>query len=425
MAKRYAEKCEDGIKEINIDNSGNENLRRKMRRFFAALGIKRIIMVVLCLGVFVSVTLVTTQISFVVLFSGETIGIVGSRAEAEEIIKEIETKVSEITGSEYSLDGKISVKASYGDAYATSDRLGREILTRIDEICEAFAVVIDGSAVAGAVSRDDIQDVLNIVLKRFSSEGMEAGFAQDVSVEFGFISCEIMCGKDELLKLLNPMNRESDCRLVVEAEGSVAYTQLIPYATEYYDDDSIYEGDFVTTVQGENGEILITEKVSYRNGLETGRSEKVTEMTRAPVSERIARGTMERPLTASYGEYIWPAQGSLTSYFGFRTISIGSSNHSGIDIANGYGTKVHAADGGLVVFTDWSSGYGNLVKIEHDNGEVTYYAHCNEFLVSVGERVYQGQEIAMMGETGLATGVHVHFEIRVDGTAIDPLSRLP
>ena len=130
-------------------------------------------------------------------------------------------------------------------------------------------------------------------------------------------------------------------------------------------------------------------------------------------------------LTASTGEYIWPTTGHLTSFFGRRSTSVGSTVHKGIDICGSYGQSIYAADGGEVIVSAWSNSYGYVIQIEHDNGEVTLYCHCRSLLVSVGERVRQGQEIARMGNTGLATGTHLHFEVIVDGVNVDPLPHLP
>lgn len=109
--------------------------------------------------------------------------------------------------------------------------------------------------------------------------------------------------------------------------------------------------------------------------------------------------------------------GVITSRFGTRNGRL----HSGIDIADKTSTEIYAAKSGNVVFAGYSSsGYGNLVRIKHSDGYETYYAHCSSILVSVGDYVEQEQLIAKVGMTGNATGPHVHFEIRVDGKAINP-----
>ena len=99
--------------------------------------------------------------------------------------------------------------------------------------------------------------------------------------------------------------------------------------------------------------------------------------------------------------------------------------HSGIDLAASQGTAIVAADGGTVTFAGYNSGgYGNMVKISHGNGVETRYAHCSEIDVSVGDKVAQGQLIAKVGNTGRSYGSHCHFEIRINGEAVDPLKYL-
>ncbi|MBE9202439.1 peptidoglycan DD-metalloendopeptidase family protein [Synechocystis salina LEGE 06099] len=126
---------------------------------------------------------------------------------------------------------------------------------------------------------------------------------------------------------------------------------------------------------------------------------------------------------AQFNGYIWPAKGVFTSGFGPRW----GRMHRGIDIAAPIGTPIMAAASGEVVFSGWNSGgFGNLVKIRHGDGSVTYYAHNNRLLVRRGEYVEQGQQIAEMGSTGRSTGPHLHFEIRVGGTnAVNPVALLP
>ena len=129
----------------------------------------------------------------------------------------------------------------------------------------------------------------------------------------------------------------------------------------------------------------------------------------------------EEYLPSAFDGYIWPAQGVLTSGYGWRWGRL----HRGIDIAAPIGTPVLAAASGVVVGAGWHSGYGNLVKIEHMDGSVTLYGHANKILVTHGQKVEQGQQIAKMGNTGNSTGSHLHFEIHgKDNAVIDPLALL-
>jgi len=115
------------------------------------------------------------------------------------------------------------------------------------------------------------------------------------------------------------------------------------------------------------------------------------------------------------GRFVWPAQGTITTYFW--------QYHPGIDIANSEGTPEVAADAGAVVFAGWGS-YGLYVEIDHGNGFHTVYGHMSAVTVRAGEAVGPGGEVGLMGSTGRSTGPHLHFEIRYRGTPQNPLDFL-
>jgi murein DD-endopeptidase MepM/ murein hydrolase activator NlpD len=98
--------------------------------------------------------------------------------------------------------------------------------------------------------------------------------------------------------------------------------------------------------------------------------------------------------------------------------------HEGIDIGVGYGTPIHAAAAGVVVWAGWLGGYGNLVVVDHGNGLSTAYGHQEQVAVSYGQHVDQGQVIGYVGCTGHCFGPHVHFEVRINGSPVDPLGYL-
>lgn len=131
--------------------------------------------------------------------------------------------------------------------------------------------------------------------------------------------------------------------------------------------------------------------------------------------------------TGATGSMAWPIQGPITSEFGWRTHPIfGTSRyHSGLDIGADYGDPIRAADGGVVIYAAWMGGYGYAVIIDHGNGISTLYGHNSELLVSEGTRVYKGQVIARAGSTGYSTGPHCHFEVRQNGTPVNPHNYLP
>jgi murein DD-endopeptidase MepM/ murein hydrolase activator NlpD len=124
--------------------------------------------------------------------------------------------------------------------------------------------------------------------------------------------------------------------------------------------------------------------------------------------------------TPSAAGFIWPVNGPVTSPFGWRW----GRMHEGIDIGVGSGTPIHAAASGRVVYAGWMSGYGNLVAIDHGRGISTAYGHQSSIAVSVGQIVSQGQTIGYVGCTGHCFGPHLHFEVRINGSPVDPLGYL-
>ncbi|PKM84018.1 MAG: peptidase [Firmicutes bacterium HGW-Firmicutes-13] len=194
----------------------------------------------------------------------------------------------------------------------------------------------------------------------------------------------------------------------------------IPYETRYSYDSKMWRTQSKVVTPGEQGLKEVTYLVTAKNGVEIAREVLEEKVIKEPVTREMIKGTAV-PNSAEMvgtGRFIWPAaSGRITSYFGIRN----GRMHTGIDIASSKGTPVYAADSGTVTFSGYSGGYGRLVIISHGNGYSTYYAHNTSNLVSMGQRVTQGQTIATIGSTGNATGYHVHFEIRRNGTSINPL----
>ena len=139
-----------------------------------------------------------------------------------------------------------------------------------------------------------------------------------------------------------------------------------------------------------------------------------------PERARADRPT-DRELPSGSSPFVWPVAGPVSSDFGPR----GASYHDGIDISTPVGTVVRAARAGRVLYSDSLRGYGNLIIVEHEDGYATVYAHNRENRARVGDAVHQGDAIAIVGETGKTSGPNLHFEIRKDNVARNPLFYLP
>ena len=179
--------------------------------------------------------------------------------------------------------------------------------------------------------------------------------------------------------------------------------------------------------KGAYGSADVIANVTFINGEEIKRETVASATLKQPVMETQARGTKPKPSWYPTGSFQWPCRGAITSGFGYRNTGIpgATTNHKGIDIAIPTGTAVCAADGGTVIYSGWYSSYGYLVKVQHNKGFVTYYAHNSRLLVSVGDHVYKGQQIAVSGMTGIASGPHCHFGVELNGTFVNPMNYLP
>jgi murein DD-endopeptidase MepM/ murein hydrolase activator NlpD len=198
---------------------------------------------------------------------------------------------------------------------------------------------------------------------------------------------------------------------VANTVQTYTYMESVSLPCEYIDDDELFVGEQVVTCEEQSGLCETTVMVTYENGEETGREIIDQEMVLAPVSKEIHVGVKEKPL------YVLPVTDYVfTSGYGARW----GTTHYGIDLAVPTGTDVMAAADGYVIQSGWNGGYGISVYLKHNDGSITRYGHMSETLVSVGEYVAQGSVIGLSGNTGDSTGPHVHFEIRINDTAVDP-----
>ncbi len=157
-------------------------------------------------------------------------------------------------------------------------------------------------------------------------------------------------------------------------------------------------------------------------------SKNVEAMIQAEIKrqqELAAQQNNKPPVKYTGGKLMWPSDTTrISDPYGWRPkhpITGKSTMHSGVDIAAYLGTNVYSAESGTVLSAGWISGYGNAVIIMHDNGLTTLYGHLSSYNVSAGDRVTRGQVIALCGNTGNSTGPHIHFEVRLDGVAVNPM----
>lgn len=223
----------------------------------------------------------------------------------------------------------------------------------------------------------------------------------------------------------------------------------VPYKTKTVEDSDLEEGKTKVVTEGENGVSLIMGDTVLVNGQQTESNILETKVLKKPVDKVIHKGTKEKEVKkdatsskssssskatsssqgsgTTTGSFTWPIPSShnVVSGYGGRVGPIyGNEFHMGIDIAGSYGAPIVAADGGTVVEAGWHYSYGYQVVIQHSNGLKTKYAHNSSLAVSVGQKVSKGQTISYCGSTGDSVATHLHFEVWLGGSHVNPYNYL-
>lgn len=274
-----------------------------------------------------------------------------------------------------------------------------------------YLLMVDGVEVAGGEDPAVLEQLCDDLVESYRTE-------HTVSAEV-INHVEIVSGDVSAAVPQNEAAAEAVAKAIsVRTEEEITLSTPVVAETEFRWDDSIYKGEY-EAVAGQPGEERSIRHVASINGVPQYTKTTDTLIVTEAQPTVVSMGTKERP------DYVWPAHGNVSSYFG----NDHGRTHKGIDITGGIGTDIYAARAGKVIYAGWNNGgFGNLVIIAHDNGTQTYYAHNSSILVSVGQYVNQGQHIAEMGSTGRSSGVHCHFEVREGnsepflGTPVNPMS---
>lgn len=187
------------------------------------------------------------------------------------------------------------------------------------------------------------------------------------------------------------------------------------------------ERDHVTQLRsqadGERDQVAAAEQQEQQaiEGLRARKAdfEAQYDAVQAQISASVSRGNP----TPGNHRFSWPVNGPITSPFGYRNDPVlgGNRLHAGVDIGASSGTPIKAAGDGVVVMAGWNGGYGNFTLIDHGGGLATGYGHQSSIGVRVGQHVSTGEVIGNVGSTGASTGPHLHWEVRVNGTPVDPM----
>lgn len=338
----------------------------------------------------------------------------------DEERRRVDTRVEQLDAQLHDLQGRINqVRDDLADAQHRISLLEKELQEILEDL-QARTEVYEGRAIAiykagPAVYVDGLLDSENFsdLFDRF------AYYRASVDADTELIN-EIQVLRDQTTTRREQVEAErariAKAKLRLEQDrdrlAAVRQEQAIVLAER-------------EVVLGEKEAILAkveTRKASYE------RVEEQLEQDAAAIANLLAStgSSSSGPLPTGGGQLAWPAAGPVTSPYGYRTHPIFGDTrlHSGIDIGASYGSPVVAADDGTVAYVGAMSGYGNVVVIDHGNGLSTTYNHLSAFTVGSGQQVSRSSQVGAVGCTGYCTGPHLHFEVRINGSPVDPMPYL-
>ena len=296
------------------------------------------------------------------------------------------------------------------------------ILFKFNLVCE---VKIGEETVGYITDKEEFEAKVNEIINKEEEAKLYTIIEKMPEYKLTLVNKDVQTNEDVILAKLED-NSETTYKLyavTLDGEEKAILASLeeaekvVDEMTEKYEDDlelDIGITDVITTNNKDESTVKVA-KADVKEEIEDKieKIEKELEEQREIESHTVQGVYLE----------VTPVSGIITSRFGNRE-SIRSYGHTGLDIAAPAGTPIKAAADGKVIFSGYSGGYGYVVKVDNGNGVETYYGHCSALYVSTGEKVEAGDVIAAVGSTGNSTGNHLHFEVRVNGTEVNPQNYL-
>ena len=373
-------------------------------------------------------------------------------AGGQEEIDALEQQKQQLQSQQQSIQSNINdLVAQQADvieqkaAMDEKNELARQEIELINEQIEVYTDLIDDKAKELEAAEKTEQEQLELYKKRVRSMEENGSYTYlDILFQCRSLS-DVLSAIDMIGEIM-----ESDKRLYEQYKESRENTERIKGE---YEQTLVLLGEKQETLEAEKAELekQIAAAVEVINELENDTEAAKAEYAKAAAAEAAAQASINAIIaqmqaeeeaarqeaanngqdytgtgSTATGTYIWPCPSCtyVTSKFGMRDHPLFGDErpHTGIDIGAQAGAEVIAADSGTVAVATYSSSYGNYVTIYHSNGDYTLYAHMSSLTVTAGQNVTQGDVIGYVGSTGWASGPHLHFEIRVNGSTVDPTS---
>ncbi len=351
-----------------------------------------------------------------IVVEGQTIGYVDDDSNFENALSSVNNALASEFGDEYTINPDVEITGTIinKSMLTTTDELHNNIATLSDYMTDGYILVANGREICNLKTKKEALDIIDDIIDKFRIDGGVSTIREKVEIKEKKVSASTIMDFDEAFSYII-----DNSLLNVKSTIATVYYSTKDFEVIEQTDDTLIKGAKKVMNEGEVGEYRVSATIEYNNGVLAGKSILSQEVISQPVAQIVRVGTKEVPNSGT-GSFIMPTSGRLSSGYGSRW----GRTHKGIDLAAPIGTPIVASDTGVVIHSQSSGSYGKVVKIDHNNGFVTVYAHCDELLVSEGEIVSKGQLIARVGNTGNSTGPHCHFEIQLNGTAQNPFDHI-
>jgi len=416
--------------------------------------------------------------AYAVFVNGEQVAIVDDQAQGEQRIKDFLEQKSQEFGRPVTTNDNIEIKEIKINARDAvfADELEELLNKKFTLVTPAAVIAVNGEEKVAVSDKQTADKLLDRIKEEYTPKGediklVKAAFKEKVEVKEKNVPVQDICdvekafqfltvGTEKIvihvvesgeslwsiarknnltvkdLQMANPQIKsdridigdeikltKAEPMLHVAATFELSETKPIPYEVQTIDDKNLVRGQQKVKQAGKSGSKEFRYLIVQENGVEVDRQFIEGKVLSQPVTKIVRRGTklvLASRSGGGRGSLGWPLRGPITSPFGYRH----GEYHTGLDIDGVTGDYVRAAEGGTVTSVGWGGNYGRLIKVSHGSGVETWYAHLSKYSVSAGDKVERGEVIGLVGNTGRSTGSHLHFEVRINGSPVNPLKYL-
>ncbi|ATW26205.1 hypothetical protein DCMF_16800 [Candidatus Formimonas warabiya] len=453
-----------------ISGKGSRSFITKKRALFAV----GLITLVLLGGIWLQ----KTSTAYAIVINGQQTAVFDSKSQAEQSIANFLKKKSQEIGKPVTTPDKIEIKKVQVEK---KDRMfagntDKILSEQLSMLVPGAAIVIDGQEKLIVADKESAEKLIQKVKNSFTPQGKDLivkklDLKEKIQVAEKNVPVKEIIKEDQAFQLLtvgteklvthivesgeslwsiakdnsmkvedleaaNPQINPDKIQIgdeikLVKAEPMLhvtavaEYTEVktVPFGVEVISDKNVLRGKETVKQDGKDGSKEFKYLLVQVNGQQIDKQFLDATVLSKPVNKVVVKGTklvLASRGSGGSGQLMWPLRGSITSPFGYRH----GEYHTGADIDGDIGDPVRAAEDGKVIYVGRDGNYGKLIKIDHGDGVQTWYAHLSAYEVSSGEKVARGDLIGRVGATGRAYGSHLHFEVRINGNAVNPLKYL-